>query len=101
MRVPQSAGEKGSLKWMQEMLAQTPSPIDTAVRTELGLSESSSIDWKSPRADDDRAEYRDGDFLVKLGLERYTDDLKVFWPNRGPQWDALGVASEGQVILVE
>lgn len=101
MRVPQSAGEKGSLRWVQQMLARCPNAIDTAVRTALEMSSNSSIDWRSPRADDDQAEYRDADFLEKLGLERFSVDLKTFWPARGPQWDALGVASDGKVILVE
>lgn len=36
-----------------------------------------------------------------LGLDRLKDDLRKFWPSRGPQWDALGVTSDGKVILVE
>ncbi|HYN80185.1 MAG TPA: hypothetical protein VES88_01680 [Gemmatimonadaceae bacterium] len=101
MRVPQSIGEKGSLKWVQKMLAQSPNALETAVRTELAISPNSTIDWTSPRADDRHAEYRDADFLEKLGLERFADDLRGFWPTRGPQWDALGLASDGKVILVE
>jgi hypothetical protein len=101
MRVPQSLGDKGSLKWVQQMLAQSPNGIETAVRTELAIDPTSSIDWKSPRADDQHAEYRDVDFLKKLNLEHFADDLRAFWPTRGPQWDALGVVSDGKVILVE
>lgn len=83
------------------MLAKSPNPIDTAVKTELGLPDSFTIDWKSPRAVDQHAEYRDLDFLQQLGLAQYSDDLRSFWPKRGPQWDALGLASDGKVILVE
>jgi hypothetical protein len=46
MRSPQQVGDKGSLKWIQQLLAQSPSPIDTAVRTELGLPSNVSIDWR-------------------------------------------------------
>ena len=101
MRVPQPIGEKGSLKWIQRMLAQSPSPLDAALRSELNLSADVAIDWRSPRAEDDHAEYRDGKFLDVLGLAPLKGDLKAFWPSKGPQWDALGVASDGKVILVE
>jgi hypothetical protein len=101
VRVPQSAGTKGSLRWIQELLAQSPSPIEVAVRTELQIDPNAVVEWRSPRADDQHAEYRDGDFLVKLGLDRLSNDLEEFWPTRGPQWDALAVASDGKVILVE
>ena len=52
-------------------------------------------------ADDDFAEYRDGDFLDKLGVSLNDVPLNEFWPPRGPQWDALGKTDGGQVILVE
>ena len=101
MRVPQKAGVKGSLKRLQDMLGQRPNPIDGAVRTAIGLGPDVTIDWRSPKAGDDNAEYRDAAFLERLGLERLSGDLRSFWPTRGPQWDALAVTSDGKVILVE
>lgn len=101
VRIPQRIGEKGSLKWVQASLAHTSNPLESAIREELKLSSAVSIEWRSPRSDDDNAEYRDGAFLQRLGLERLEADLKAFWPRLGPQWDALAVASDGKVILVE
>ncbi|MCV0397633.1 MAG: hypothetical protein K5872_17485 [Rhizobiaceae bacterium] len=49
---------------------------------------------------DEWAEYRDAAFLARVGLDRLTGPLAAFWPVRGPQWDALGLAGES-VVLVE
>ena len=59
------------------------------------------IDWRSPLRPDDFAEYGDQDFLDLLNVELTTRPLASFWPHRGPQWDALGRAPSGEVILVE
>jgi hypothetical protein len=59
------------------------------------------IDWRSPLQSDDYAEYRDEDFIKRIGkLNRIKYSLSDFWPNNGPQWDALGV-SDDEIILVE
>jgi hypothetical protein len=58
------------------------------------------VRWVSPLAEDNFAEYRDASFLVRLGLEALTPNLREFWPARGPQWDALGVF-DGGIVLVE
>jgi len=60
------------------------------------------INWKSPLKADDYAEYRDEDFLKKLGIlnNKMKYLLSIFWPKNGPQWDALGI-SEDEMILVE
>jgi hypothetical protein len=100
MRVPQPVGEKGSLRWIQA-IAKPESIISNAIHSALDLPPSVVIDWRSPRADDEYAEYRDADFLAVLGLDRLRSDLESFWPERGPQWDALGIAADGKVILVE
>jgi hypothetical protein len=60
-----------------------------------------SIRWVSPVADDDFAEYNDADFLKRLGVAPEKVSLHDFWPKMGPHWDALGVAADGTVILVE
>jgi hypothetical protein len=60
-----------------------------------------SITWRSPLRSDDFAEYRDADFLKVVGLEEWSGALAEFWPQRGPQWDALGVSNQGDVLLVE
>jgi hypothetical protein len=101
MRIPQKAGGKGSLKWMQVLTASADSPLTARIREELAISPDASLQWKSPRADDEHAEYRDGGFLAAVGLSHLAGELTGFWPSRGPQWDGLAVASDGKVILVE
>ncbi|MGF1660165.1 MAG: hypothetical protein ACFCUS_12125 [Rubrimonas sp.] len=60
----------------------------------------SSIDWRSPLAEDEFAEYRDAAFLERVGLPHLVEALAAFWPSRGPQWDGLGL-SGGIVVLAE
>jgi hypothetical protein len=99
MRIQQPLGAKGSLKWMQAMVAT--GAIDRAIADVLGLAPGVSIEWRSPRAEDDFAEYRDEAFLHAVGLDRLAADLRQFWPERGPQWDGLAVTGDGRVVLVE
>ena len=93
-RFPQQAGLKGSQKWLQWLVNDSPELFDQRI----GLGR---IDWRSPLRADDFAEYRDQDFLKLLSIELPTRPLASFWPRRGPQWDALGRAPSGEVILVE
>ena len=93
-RFPQPAGYKGSLRWIQKLVNDHANVLDGAI----GLGQ---IDWRSPRSNDDFAEYRDEAFLDKLNVKLPKVPLPKFWPARGPQWDALGRAQSGEVILVE
>lgn len=92
MRVQQPVGKKGSLKWIQKSIQCCPELIQPS-----GLPD---IEWLSPLAGDQYAEYRDAAFLDRLGIEHLALALKDFWPARGPQWDALGRTTDG-VVLVE
>lgn len=98
-RFPQPAGERGSLKWVQLAVNDPARPLDAAILE--CLSGASRIDWCSPLASDDYAEYRDAAFLQKVGLEHLSTALSAFWPARGPQWDALARSNGGDVLLVE
>src|SRR5262245_39964742 len=93
-RFPQPAGHKGSLRWIQKLVNEHANTIDGAI----GLGQ---IDWRSPRSNDGFAEYRDEAFLDKLNVKLPKLPLAKFWPARGPQWEALGRAQSGEVILVE
>ena len=93
-RFPQPPGPKGSQHWLQWLVNDSPELFDQRI----GLGR---IDWRSPLRADDFAEYRDQDFLKLLSIELPTRPLASFWPSRGPQWDALGRAPSGEVILVE
>lgn len=98
-RVIQPRGQKGSLRWIQQAISERWPSLDGPVLARL--SEASNIDWRSPLEIDDFAEYRDGDFLDVVGLRNLHPALREFWPDRGPQWDALGVSDRGDVLLVE
>lgn len=91
MRIPQPEGASGSLKWIQIAVESAPACIQPP-----GLK---TVEWLSPLRSDDFAEYRDASFLKLLGLAELAPALASFWPSRGPQWDALGVADGAAVIL--
>ena len=100
-RFPQGPAVKGSQKWIQKLVNETPQPLNAEIRKQLTLSTDESISWLSPRAEDDFAEYRDQTFLDLLDLNLTKVPLRDFWPAQGPQWDALGKSESGKVLLVE
>jgi hypothetical protein len=55
----------------------------------------------SPLKNDDYAEYSDHESLDLLGLSLKKRPLADFWPDNGPQWDALGASDSGKVFLIE
>lgn len=101
MRVPQKKADKGSLKWMQQLTTGAAKPIETAIRHAMELPKSVSFRWLSPLAEDEWAEYRDGDWLDQIGQGHLKDQLRAFWPERGPQWDGLATTSDGKIVLIE
>jgi hypothetical protein len=98
-RIAQPEGKRGSLKWIQRCVDVHREVFDKAVLEKLAGAK--SVTWRSPLKGDDFAEYRDGDFLKLLGLESLVEKLSAFWPKQGPQWDALGVSDNGDILLVE
>jgi len=99
-RVPQPAGERGSLKWIQRAVNQRSDVLETAVRRALPLPAGRFLEWVSPLQKDDYAEYRDQTALERLRLGPLKHPLPKFWPTRGPQWDALATCGDA-VLLVE
>src|SRR4030042_3112489 len=97
-RYLQKSNSHGSLKNLQIAINVKKKYLDTEISKVIGKQ--MKIDWKSPLRSDDYAEYRDEDFLKKLGIFKIKYPLSNFWPNNGPQWDALGV-SDDEIILVE
>src|SRR6266851_9271455 len=47
------------------------------------------IQWVSPIAADNYSEYRDSEFLERVGYGHLAPALREFWPQDGPCWDAL------------
>lgn len=99
MRVVQPEGTKGSLKWLQRAVEARAPALEAPILQ--ALPGAGRIEWRSPLRSDDWAEYRDAAFLDVLGLGDLSPRLAEFWPQRGPQWDALGVTDAGHVLLVE
>jgi len=98
-RIKQDPDSYGSLKDLQVLINVKKKYLDAEISKVIGKQ--MSINWRSPLQTDDYAEYRDEDFLKRLGiLGKITYPLSDFWPDNGPQWDALGV-SEDEIILVE
>jgi hypothetical protein len=100
-KIKQPKGRKGSLKWIQEIVNDCPGLLNNRINDCLGFSKKQSIEWLSPKAEDDYAEYRDQAFLDLLGIELSKTKLKDFWPQRGPQWDALGRIKDKAYFLIE
>ncbi len=98
-RVDQPEGARGSLKWIQRAVNDRTSVLDGALLPMLKGAH--SIGWRSPLRNDHFAEYRDAAFLKLVGLSEWSDALAQYWPQRGPQWDALGVSDRGDVLLIE
>ncbi|WP_310601093.1 hypothetical protein [Desulfobulbus sp.] len=92
MRVEQMADSRGSLKWIQRLVEHNPSVLNSRLQ-EVGALATDRLVWLSPFFEDGYAEYRDADFLNRIGQGHLASALKGFWPQRGPQWDAL--ASDG------
>jgi hypothetical protein len=91
MRIPQPEGTRGSLMWLQACVERAPEL--------LAHPACGPVRWVSPLRDDGFAEYRDADFLGRLGLAHLAPALAQFWPRRGPQWDALGLSPRGPVLV--
>ena len=100
-RFPQSIGEKGSKKWIQRLINEKPELLNSEIRSKLNLQSNEEIRWLSPLKRDKYAEYSNQDFIDLLGVKLERVPLSDFWPERGPQWDALGRSKSGKLFLVE
>ena len=100
MRIVQPAGTRGSLQFIQRLVSQHPTLLTQPLRDAHAISSEHAVEWRSPLASDEWAEYRDAAFLERVGLSHLAPALAAFWPANGPQWDALAVAGDA-VLLVE
>lgn len=101
MRIEQPPGKRGSLKWIQSLVQTHPRALNERLQRAGALPAGSELEWVSPLRQDAFAEYRDADFLVRIGHSQLAKKMREFWPNRGPQWDALATEKSGRVYLFE
>jgi hypothetical protein len=100
-RIEQGIAIKGSQKWIQKLVNEKPKMLNSLVKEQLNLTDTDSITWLSPLAEDGYAEYRDQAFLDLLNIKLPNVSLSDFWPARGPVWDGLGKSDGGNVFLIE
>jgi hypothetical protein len=106
---PTGPARAGSRLQIQRLINEHPELLNEALWPALTDAPADAmIQWVSPLAETDYAEYRDEAFLAALGLGRLTGSLVGnYWPRGGPCWDALAtITSPGDphfrgVILVE
>ena len=94
---------KGSQRWLQLAVNRRPQVMDGALAGALHLERGDAIKWLSPLEEDDPPfkEYRDEEFLQRLGIQLEQRPLANFWPRGGPQWDGLARTASGRCILIE
>jgi hypothetical protein len=100
-RLAHSLGEKGSQKWIRKLVNEEQEILNSRIRKNLNLPNDERIEWLSPLKSEGYKEYRDEAFLEKLRVKLEKVPLSQFWPEGGPQWDALGRSSSGKLFLVE
>ena len=90
---------KGSQKWIQRAVEESWQTLTAPILNRLG--DEGPIGWVSPLRSEKFIEYRDADFLRRIGHPELEGVFKEHWPQRGPVWDALGRTDRGNVLLVE
>jgi hypothetical protein len=93
---------KGSQKQIQAYVNEKETALNSAVAQSLARYKvgAEDIQWVSPLAKEKYSEYRDSEFLDRIGLIHLKEKLSDFWPRGGPCWDGLG-RIEGGCVLVE
>jgi hypothetical protein len=94
------AASRGSQKWIQVGVNEHPKVLRRALQASGALAPRAKVEWVSPLADR-YTEYRDEEFLRRIGIELKARPLQSFWPARGPVWDGLARTSDGEYLLVE
>jgi hypothetical protein len=102
---PAGRAEKGSRLQMQRAVEENRRALDEAIVGAFEDLAGARLDWRSPLAEDGYREYRDAEFLARIGHSELARALTAFWPRRGPFWDGLAVVSRPErpdgVLLVE
>ncbi len=92
----------GSQQQVQEYVNERTHALNSAISQSLSQYNvaENDIHWVSPLASDTYSEYRDSEFLRRVGLGHLAPRLLEFWPQNGPCWDALA-RIEGGCLLIE
>jgi hypothetical protein len=92
----------GSQRQIQTYVSERTEVLNSAVARSLSRYnlDEKDIHWVSPLAADTYSEYRDSDFMERVGYGHLAPALRKFWPRNGPCWDALA-RIEGGCLLIE
>jgi len=92
----------GSQRQIQTYVNERTEALNSAVAQSLSQYnlDEKDIHWVSPLAADTYSEYRDSEFLERVGYGHLAPALRKFWPRNGPCWDALA-RIEGGCLLIE
>ena len=99
--LPDGQKLRGSQRWLQVAVNRCPEVLDRAISGTGRFAPDEVLEWVSPLEDDAFREYRDQEFLDRLGVTLDSQPLGDFWPRRGPRWDGLARTSGGRCVLVE
>ena len=93
---------KGSQRQIQTYVNEKQDALNSAIAQSLSRYnvDAHGISWVSPLAQDNYLEYRDSEFLERVGLGHLGTSLSKFWAHGGPRWDALAQI-KGGCLLVE
>src|SRR5882672_11842209 len=87
--------------WLRVAVNDYSQALNSAVAERFKWDRRDRVEWLSPIASDDYAEYFDQEFLDRLGVSNAKVSLNDFWPERGPRWDGLAKTASGKLLLVE
>jgi predicted DNA binding CopG/RHH family protein len=97
---------KGSQWQVQTYINWRAGDLQSAIENEVEDLRGAEFEWVSPLTEHGFREFRDADFLSRVGLEQHARALRAFWPVRGPVWDALAIvqtkdSNQPGVLLIE
>ena len=99
--------DKGSRKCLQDYMKNDSKQLSDLIilsNQELLMIDNVDLYWKSPIAELNFLEYRDN-FLEPLGLMKFDNEIRQFWPANGLQWDGLAVVTKNNkfygILLIE
>ena len=90
----------GSRKQIQFYVNEDAASLNHAINQALGYK--LTLEWVSPLESVHYQEHKDVSFLNVVGMTRFSQELKAFWPKGGPSWDALArvkATTEGVLLL--